>query len=133
MRTAMLLSSAVLIFSAFTATSYIGDLVLPGGPPSIRLAGISKGAITQVVWAKTTTVDLAGCVPDAQVTSLTVCILDCNRKADQLSTKGDRFTPAMKTMIANLPVGTPFTVKVNVVDGSGKTWKVPDAFFVTAR
>lgn len=130
---ALLCGSPVVSATVLEHTAHLHGTALPGGPPSMRLAGLSKGAITQAVWAKTTTVELAGCVPDARVTSLTVCIQDCKGKADQLSTKGDRFTPAMKTMIANLPAGTPFIVKVTVVDGSGKTWTVPDATYVTAH
>jgi len=33
-------------------------------------------------------------------------------------------------MLNDLPAGTPFTVRVAVVDDTGREWDVPDAVFV---
>lgn len=95
-------------------------VVLLGGPPSIRIAGKASGDISHAEWGRTTKVDLAGCMPDARVTSLDICIKDCNAKDYKLVTKSAELTSGMLTMVANLPPGTPFTVTVKVVDGNGK-------------
>ncbi len=105
----------------------------PGGPPSIRIAEKAKGNITRAEWTGAAVVKLAGCVADARVTSMTVCINDCKGKQAALSTTSGTFSKEMKTMITNLPDGTPFTIKVEVKDGSGKKWEVPDAVFTLVR
>ena len=101
-----------------------------GGPPSVRIADRATGEITRGEWATAAGVTLAGCVPDPQVVSLVVCIKDCTGKDERLSCKGATFLPTMKTMVANLPIGTPFTVTVKVVDGKGKEWPVSPGNFV---
>lgn len=118
------------------AHPFKADLLLlefPGGPPSIRIAEKSKGDITRAEWTAATAVKLAGCVPDARVTSLTVCINDCQGRGSALTTPSGNFTREMKGMVANLPNGTAFTVKVQVKDGRGKSWPVPDAMFTLVR
>lgn len=80
-----------------------------------------------------TAVKLAGCVSDARVTSMTLCIHDCKGKQAALITVSGTFSKEMKSMIAELPDATPFTVKVEVKDGSGKSWEVPDAAFTIVR
>lgn len=104
-----------------------------GGPPSVRLAEKAKGNVTRAEWTAAAAVKLAGCVTDARVTSMTLCINDCKRNQAALTTANGTFSKEMKSMIANLPNGTPFTVKVEVKDGSGKFWEVPDAAFTIVR
>lgn len=94
------------------------------------LAGQSSGDITAAQWAALKSVDLHGCVPDARITALTVCIKDCKGKYATLSSTSGVITKAMRDMIKNLPAGSPFTVKVTVKDGKDKVWGVPDARFV---
>lgn len=102
---------------------------LPGGPPSIRIAGKGSGTITRAEWASVRNVDLVGCVPDAQVVRVQLCIRNCAQRAERLATKGAGFLPTMKTAVADLPSGTAFTVEVEVVDGQRRTWEVAPARF----
>ncbi len=88
------------------------------------------GEITAAQWRAVTAVDLVGCVPSARVTALNICIKDCEGKDAGYNAKDATITEAMKTMVANLPIGTAFTITVKVVDGSGKTWEVQPAKFV---
>jgi hypothetical protein len=111
-------------------SSGMDAVALVGGPPSIRIAGKASGDITHAEWGRTTTVDLAGCMPDARITSLDICIKDCNAKDYRLVTKSAELTSEMLTMVANLPPGTPFTVTVKVVDGKGNPVAVPAGKYV---
>ena len=111
-----------------SASSY-SMISVPGGPPSIRLARKAKGEISAAEWKGVRDVDLAGCVPDARITQLTLCIKDCTAKDASLKTTSKVLTAEMRTMIQNLPPGTAFTVKVEGKDDSGKEWKVPAAEF----
>jgi hypothetical protein len=126
--------TAVMSFFAAPAASSLRDATVPahpvGGPPAIRLAGKAKGDITKTEWATVKTVDLVGCVPDARITALTVCIKDCTGKNASLSGTDGSITADMRTMITNLPADTPFTVKVEVKDAKGKIWDVPSAHYV---
>lgn len=101
-----------------------------GGPPRISVANKDKGDISKAEWATVASIELHGCVPDARITALTICIKDCKGKDAALSSTSGVLTNEMRTMIANLPAGTPFTVKVTVRDGKEKAWEVPDAVFV---
>lgn len=101
-----------------------------GGPPRISVANKDKGDITKAEWASVKSVQLHGCVPDARITALTVCIRDRKGKDAALTNSSGTLTKEMQTMIANLPAGTSFTVKVTVKDGKDKEWEVPDATYV---
>lgn len=101
-----------------------------GGPPRISVADKDKGDITKAEWAGVKSIELHGCVSDARITSLTICIKDCTGKDATANGKDGTITTAMRTMIANLPAGTPFSVKVKVVDAKGKDWPVPTATFI---
>lgn len=101
-----------------------------GGPPRISVADKDKGDITKAEWAGVRSIELHGCVPDARITALTICIKDCTGKDATAKGSNGTITIAMRTMITNLPAGTPFTVNVKVVDGKGKNWEVPVAKFV---
>ena len=101
-----------------------------GGPPRISLAEKPSGDISKSEWAGATTIELNGCVPDAHITGLTICIKDCVNKNAFATGTDATITGAMKKMIANLPTGTPFSIKVSVVDAMGKVWEVPDAHYV---
>ncbi|MBK9175515.1 MAG: hypothetical protein IPM46_04095 [Flavobacteriales bacterium] len=107
-------------------------VVLPedGGPPSIRIAGKASGDITAAQWSVLKTVDLAGCVPDARIVSLTFCIKDCKGKDAMAGGENGMPTDYQRQMIRNLPPGTPFKVQVVVRDAKGKTYDVPEAHFV---
>lgn len=122
-----------LLFSALllpcTAATPLPD-TLPGGPPRISLAGKSAGAITKAELARHKTVDLVGCVASARITRLSICIKDCEGKNAGYTSKGAVLTTDMRTMLNNLPAGTSFTVRVTVVDDTGRAWDVPDAEFV---
>jgi|GEM_PF-1680067 len=120
--------SAVPLHRSHTATCTIVAPV--GGPPRISVANKDKGDITKADWAAVKTIELHGCVPDARITALTVCIKDCKGKDATLSSTSGVITKAMREMIANLPAGTPFTVKVTVRDGKDKVWEVPDASYI---
>mgnify|MGYP003383124005 CR=1 FL=1 len=98
-----------------------------GGPPRIRLATKTAGDITKLEWSAIKAIELQGCVPDARITSLTICIMDCTGKDATATGSGGTISTAMRTMIANLPAGTPFTVKVVVMDAKGNVLEVPDA------
>ncbi len=67
----------------------------------------SKGSITRTEWTIASAVKLAGCVADARVTGMTVCIKDNTGKDAMLTTASGTFSKEMKVMIANLPDGTP--------------------------
>lgn len=108
--------------------SGIGEL--PGGDPRIQLCGRLTGDVTKADWATASEVKLVGCVPGARITSLALCIRNCEGKAEALASTSGTFTPAMKKMIVNLPPGTPFVVRVSVKDDKGHAWQVPDAAFV---
>ena len=94
------------------------------------LAGKSIGEINAAQWSSIKAVDLVGCVTGARIVSLTICIKDCKGKDAALNGTDATLSAAMRQMIANLPPGTPFTVKVAVKDAKGKAWEVPDASFV---
>ncbi len=101
-----------------------------GGPPRISLADKDKGDITKAEWAGVKSIELHGCAPDTRITSLTICIKDCTGNDAKANGSDGTVTTAMRTMIANLPAGIPFTIQVKVVDGNGKNWEVPAARFV---
>lgn len=101
-----------------------------GGPPRISLAGKDKGDITKAEWSEIKSIALHGCMPDARISSVTISMADSNGKEASASGSDAMITAAMRTMIANLPAGTPFFVEVKVVDGKGKNWQVPTAKFV---
>lgn len=103
--------------------------VVPGGPPAIRIAGKGGGDITLAQWTAVSNVDLVGCVPNARITSLHICIKDCQGKDAGYTTTNAYLTEAMKTMVRNLPPGMEFTVTVTVVDERGKNWEVQPATF----
>lgn len=134
MFTNTLLFAAALLSTSFNTTpvTCIDASVLSpdGGPPRINLAEKSSGDITRAEWAALKTVELHGCVPDARITTLTICIKDCTNKAAFAMGTDATITSAMRTMIANLPAGTAFTVKATVKDATGKVWEVPEAKYV---
>lgn len=133
MFTHTLLFAAALMSTSFNApvTCIDASVFTPdGGPPRINLADKSGGDITRAEWGAIKTVGLHGCVPDARITALSICIKDCTNKAAFANGTDATITSAMRTMIANLPTGTPFTVKVTVKDAKGKVWEVPDAMYV---
>ena len=111
-------------------TSAGSALEVLGGDPRIQLCGKLTGDVAKAEWTTATEVKLIGCVTSARITSVTVCIKNCVGKQEALTSTNGTLTPAMKKMIANLPAGTLFTVRVSVVDDSGKKWEVPDADFV---
>ncbi len=125
---ALTLAAVVPVHGPVAAHSAFVALV--GGPPRISLANKDKGDITKAEWAAVTSIELHGCVPDARITALTIRIKDCKGKDAALSSTSGVLTQEMRTMIANLPAGTSFTVKVTVRDGREKVWEVPDAVFV---
>ena len=120
-------SAAPLRIPATATASMFGP---DGGPPRISVSNKATGDITKSEWTNLKTVELHGCVPDARITSLTLCIRDCKAKEAVLRGTNEVLTKEMKTMITNLPSGTPFTVKVVVKDAKGKVWDVPDATYV---
>lgn len=129
---AFLLASALLCPSFHTPPDVQPDASVfapEGGPPRISLADKAGGDITKAEWAAIKTVELQSCVPDARITALTICIKDCANKAAFASGTDGTITSAMRSMIANLPAGTSFTVKVAVKDAKGKAWAVPDAAY----
>ncbi len=132
MFTHTLLLAATLLSTSFNATVYNSNasVFTPGGPPRINLADKVSGDITKAEWARLKVVELQGCVPDARITALTICIKDCVKKNAFASGTNGTITSAMRTMITNLPVGSPFTVRVEVKDAKGKVWEVPEARFV---
>jgi hypothetical protein len=117
-------AATVLTASPFRSTEF------PGGPPRAQVCGKLTGDVTSAEWKAASEVKLIGCVASARITSLSVCIKNCEGKQEALTATDGTFTPAMKKMIANLPAGTAFTVRVAVVDATGKKWEVPDAAFV---
>ena len=119
---------AALLFP-ITAATPMPDAV-PGGPPRVSLAGKSDGGITKAELARHKTVDLVGCVPTARITKLSICIKDCEGKNAGYTSKSSVLTADMRTMLNDLPAGTPFTVRVTVVDDTGRDWDVPNAVFV---
>ena len=119
---------AALLFP-ITAATPMPDAV-PGGPPRVSLAGKSDGGITKAELARHKTVDLVGCVPTARITKLSICIKDCEGKNAGYTSKSSVLTADMRTMLNDLPTGTPFTVRVTVVDDTGRDWDVPDAEFL---
>ncbi len=138
----MTMIAQALFLAAVLVAPFTADTALPttvgitcaamplGGPPSIRIAGKASGDITHAEWGRTTQVELAGCMPDARITSLDICIKDCNAKDYRLVTKSAELTSEMLTLVANLPPGTPFTVTVKVVDGKGKDVPVPAGKYI---
>ncbi len=101
-----------------------------GGPPRISVANKAGGDINKSEWSAIKMIELHGCVPDARITTLTICIKDCTGKDATATGSDGAVTMAMRTMIAGLPAGTPFTVKVVVKDAKDKVWDVPDAHFI---
>lgn len=102
----------------------------PGGDPRIQLCGKLSGDVTKADWTGTTEVKLVGCVPGARITSLSLCIRNCEGKTEALTAANGTLTVAMKKMISGLPAGTPFVMRVSVKDDKGRDWQVPDAAFV---
>lgn len=101
-----------------------------GGPPSIRIAGLSGGDLFAKQFAAARTVDLASCQPDAKIVSLTFVTTDGKGNEKKVRDEGPEIEAAMRTMITALPKGATFFVEVEVKDSNGKTWKVPTATFV---
>lgn len=134
MHTHSLFLAAALLCTSFQPATVFDPgarLVAPvGGPPSIRLAGKAGGDIGKSEWAAIKTVEIHGCVNDVRITTLTICIKDCRAKDARLSGRDGSITSAMRTMIANLPAGTPFTVKVVVMDAKGNVLDVPAANYM---
>lgn len=116
--------------TVLTNASPFRSVELPGGPPRAQVCGKLAGDVTAFDWKSATEVKLLGCVPSARIASLSLCIKNCEGKQEALTASDGTFTPAMKKMIANLPAGTAFSVRVTVVDATGKKWEVPDAAFV---
>lgn len=114
--------------SPVTTDACAPDLL--GGDPRIQLCGRLSGDVFKAEWESTTEVKLVGCLPGAHITSLSLCIRNCEGKAEALTTANGKLTQAMKKMIANLPKGTLFVVRVAVTDDQGRAWQVPDAAFV---
>ena len=134
MRTRNLFLVAALMGAAIPSTVYsrchaVCDHPV-GGPPRIELAGQGGGEITKAQWEKLTAVNLSGCTPDARVVSLRIQVINCEGKPDGYTGKDATLTPMMRTMVRNLPPGMAFTVQVEVKDGTGRKWAVPDAHFV---
>lgn len=128
----LIILSSLFVASAvpFTSFTCATEIATPfGGPPSIRLANKASGDISKSEWFGLRAIELHGCVPDARITSLTICIKDCKGKEAALTSTSGVITEAMRDMIANLPAGTPFAVKVTVKDGKSNVWDVPDASF----
>ena len=128
-----LLGVALLLNPAFSLEQALASTVLrvpDGGPPSVRLSGQAGGDINQAQWDKAARFQLMGCVAGAHVTELTLCIKDCKGKDASLRNADATITPAMRRMIANLPVGTQFTVRVVVKDAKGQTRDVPAARYI---
>ena len=100
-----------------------------GGPPSIRIAGLSGGDLFAKQFAAARTVDLAGCQPDAKISSLTFITADAKGNEKKVRDEGPEIETAMRAMITALPKGATFFVEVEVKDSKGKTWKVPTASF----
>ncbi|MCB9184229.1 MAG: hypothetical protein H6591_09945 [Flavobacteriales bacterium] len=127
------LGMALMLIPAVLPVPTMASTVLrmpDGGPPSVRLSGQAGGDINQAQWDKAARFELTGCVAGAHVTELTLCIKDCTGKDASLRSVDATITPAMRKMIANLPVGTPFTVKVVVKDAKDQAWDVPVARYV---
>jgi hypothetical protein len=103
--------------------------MVPGGPPSVHLAGKHGGTILPTDLAKTATLGLHGCVPDVRITSFTIAIMDCDQKRFTLTAKGPELTAEMCSMLLNLPPKSTFTISAEVVDASGKAWPVEPATF----
>ncbi|QQR85802.1 MAG: hypothetical protein IPJ76_14505 [Flavobacteriales bacterium] len=103
---------------------------LPGGDPRIQLCGKLTGDVTRTDLDTAAEVKLVSCVSGARITTLAVCIRNCEGKTEALTAANGTLTPAMKKMIVNLPKGTPFVVRVSVKDEKGRDWQVPDAAFV---
>ncbi|MCB0769505.1 MAG: hypothetical protein KDC00_03770 [Flavobacteriales bacterium] len=101
-----------------------------GGPPSIRIAGLSGGDVSAEQFASARTVDLAGCQPDAKNVSLTFVTTDGKGIEKNVNDEGPEIEAAMRSMITALPKGATFLVEVEVKDSKGKTWKVPTASFI---
>ena len=125
----LLFSAAAHMAPAPPAPAAMGTRPLPGGPPTIRIAGKAGGTLTRAEWAAANSVTLVGCVPGAQVVRMQLCIRNCEQRLERLACKGSNFLPTMKTAVANLPAGTPFVVEVEVVDAQRRTWEVPPARF----
>jgi len=131
---ALILAAALVSVSAAplrmpSATTCV--VVAPdGGPPRISVANKASGDITKAEWADLKAVELHGCVPDARIVALELCIKDCTGRNDGSKGSDATLTTLMKTMIINLPAGAPFTVEVVVKDAKGKVWDVPDATYV---
>lgn len=105
-------------------------LAAVGGPLRISLADKDKGDITKAEWAGIRSIALHGCMPDWRISSVRISISDCSGKEVSVSSSDATLTPEMRTMIANLPAGTPFYVEAKVGDGKGKNWQVPTAKFI---
>lgn len=133
MRSHMLLPVVLLSFSVLAHVAEPRSEGPSGGPPAIRVANKASGKITLLEWNQAQGVTLAGCVPDAQVVSMTLCVRNCTGKEEALTVNGARFSPVMKRMVENLPTGTAFTVSVEVRDQAKKMWEVPKASFIISR
>lgn len=129
----LFLAAALISFSAaplrMPCGAAVGMIAPIGGPPRISVANKDQGDITKAEWTAVKSVQLHGCVPDARITALTLCIRDCKGKDAALTNSSGTLTKEMQSMIANLPAGTSFTVKVTVKDSKDKVWEVPDATY----
>lgn len=129
----LVLAAALVSFSAspvhmpFRTCATIAAI---GGPAYISLADKDKGDITKAEWAGIKSIGLHGCMPDWRISSVTISFSDCSGKEVAASSSDATITTEMRTMIANLPAGTPFYVEAKVGDGKGKNWQVPTAKFV---
>lgn len=104
--------STLLLFTAAAPT--------PGGAPYITIAGKASGAFTRAEWASVTSVELKGCVAKPFIAKCTVRFTDAKGKPVTDTAEGARLTAEQRGLVARLPNGGRFTVRVEAYEGKVK-------------
>lgn len=124
---ATLISLTLIASAATTPAARLCTASPVGGPPTLAVAGKTEGPINAAEWRGVERVALFGCMPDARIARLTLCVRGCTDGDKPLVGDGPQLTDAMRKAVTSLPKGTAFTITAQVVDGAGKPVKVPAA------
>ncbi|MCC7501075.1 MAG: hypothetical protein IT229_01005 [Flavobacteriales bacterium] len=93
---------------------------LPGGAPSIAIAGKASGTFNRTEWSAVTVVELKGCVARATIAKCTVRFTDAKGKPVTATAEGAKLTTEQRGLVAKVHNGGRFTVSVEAYDGKTK-------------
>ena len=126
-------AAALSLFSIGATPLRTAPSIPDGGPPRVQMAGISSGEVSRKALLAKPVIDLHGCVPTARVVAFTLRLDDGTGAATDFRTKESKLSERMIEALRKAPVGSVITITaLDVVDGDGKAWEVPEAKFTLA-